>query len=90
MCYDKSLGKIEKEKSLRSMVGLVIQATGRTEFEDGLRLEALGRSFVTDSASALAHWSHLYCEMCGHGRGVGKFHLLVWAPSASRSVRIQQ
>ena len=25
------------EKSLRSVAGLVIQATGRTEFEDGLR-----------------------------------------------------
>ena len=43
--------------SLKSVAGLVIQATGRTEFEDGL-----GRSFVTDSASALAHWSHVCCK----------------------------
>ena len=29
--------KIESNLSLRSVAGLVIQATGRTEFEDGLR-----------------------------------------------------
>ena len=36
---------------LRSVAGLVIQDTGRMEFEDGLSPEAMRRSFVTDSAS---------------------------------------
>ena len=27
---------------MRSVTGLVIQATGRTEFEDGLRIETVG------------------------------------------------
>ena len=39
-----------------SMAGMVIQATGRTEFKDVLRL--------TDSVSTLAHWPHLCCKTC--------------------------
>ena len=45
-------------------VGSVIQATGTMEFEDGLRLGSLLQVFVTDTAPALAHWSHLCCKTC--------------------------
>ena len=50
--------------SFSSVAGLVIQATGKTEFEDGLRPGTLRESCQAIPASALAHWSHLCCKTC--------------------------
>ena len=40
--FQKCVYVIPWANSLRSMAGLIIQATGRTEFEDGLRLGSPG------------------------------------------------
>ena len=45
--------------SLRSVADLVIQATRRTEFEDGLRPGSPGEVLSDNPSISLAHWSHL-------------------------------
>ena len=83
--------EITSYRNLRSVAGLVIQATGRTEFEDGLRPGSPGESCLTIPASALAHWSHLCCNTCVAVCEVWENPIcLLGAPSASRSTRVQQ
>ena len=53
--YYANMGVIKLALCLRSMACLVIQATGRTKFEDGVRPISPRRSVVTDSVSAQAH-----------------------------------
>ena len=54
--------------NLRSVAGFVIQATGRTEFEDGLRLGSPG-GVLSDNPSVRTSSlvTPLLYNLCGHG-----------------------
>ena len=75
---------IGDEISLRSVAGLVIQATGRTEFEDGLRQGSPG-GVLSDNPSVLC------CKACvAMGEGWENPICLLGDSSAARSACVQQ
>ena len=73
--------------SLRSVAGLVIQATGRTEFEDGLRLGSPG-GVLSDNPSVRTStvklvWPWVRCGKIPSVGGGDLVHLEVPASSSS-------